>query len=333
MSDLRAVCTHVMWEPDPPPGSPAVSEPIPPLVSIVTPCLNAAQFIEQTIASILAQDYPQIEHIVMDGGSTDGTIDILKRYESHQRFIPGSQKERFMWISEKDGGASDAINRGFAQSRGEIFAYLHADDLYFPGAVSAAVRAFQANPNAAVVYGDADWIDEQGQTIAPYPTRDFDGALFARECFICQPASFIRRDAFENAGGLDPDLHFPFDFELWMRLARIHTMHRVPEKLAVSRMHRTNKTLGNRFKAFHETFQILRKHYGYVAFPWVYAYMCYRADGRDQFFEPFKPSVARYVESLPAGLLMNRSAMWKYFAEWFQVMSWGGFMRRIGART
>ena len=301
-----------MWEPD-------LS-----LVSIVTPCLNSARFIEETVESVLAQDYPRIEYIVMDGGSTDGTIDILRRYQ-----------QRIKWTSETDSGAADAINRGIAQSRGEIFAYLNADDAYLPGAITAAVRAFEANPEADVVYGGGDWIDETGQRIGPYPVRDFDRDLLARECFICQPASFIRRAAFENAGGMDPNLRVTFDYELWMRLARVHQMHRMdaPEALAVSRMHSSNKSLGQRREVFRETFQILLKHYGYVPFQWVYAYLCYRADGRDQFFEPFEPSVARYLESLPAGLAMNRSAMWRYFAEWFRVMSWGGFRRRIGSRT
>jgi glycosyltransferase involved in cell wall biosynthesis len=304
-------------------ASTLISPLVSPLVSIVTPCLNSARFIQATIESVAAQDYPCIEHIVMDGGSADGTLDILQRH--------GSRVERFTWTSEKDRGAADAINRGFAQSHGEIFAYLNADDLYLPGAVTAAVQAFEANPGADVVYGGGNWIDEEGRTVGPYPVRDFDRALLARECFICQPASFIRRPAFENAGGLDPDLHLTFDYELWMRLARIHPMHRIaqPEVLALSRMHTSNKSLGQRREVFQETFRILLKHYGYVPFQWVYAYLCYRADGRDQFFEPFQPSVARYLESLPAGLVMNRSAMGKYFAEWFRVMSWGGLLRRI----
>jgi glycosyltransferase involved in cell wall biosynthesis len=321
-----------MWAPDDSPESSGER----PLVSIVTACLNAERFIEATILSVRAQDYPRIEHIVMDGGSTDGTLDILRRYESRPGLRGSGDQEftqAFTWFSERDSGCADAVNRGFARSHGEIFAYLHADDLYFPGAVTAAVRGFNAHPEAAVVYGDADWVDEDGQTIGPYPTKDFDRVEFANQCFICQPASFIRRDAFQNAGGLDPELQIPFDYELWMRLARIHTMHRVPEKLAASRMHRANKTLGNRQKMFHETFQILKRHFGYIPFAWVYAYRCYRADGRDQFFEPFQPSVVRYLESLPAGLMMNRSAMGKYFAEWFRVMSLGGIRRRIGAKT
>ena len=289
-----------------------------PLVSIVTPCLNAERYIEEAIQSVLAQDYPRIEYLVMDGGSTDGTLDILRRYEG-----------RLHWVSEKDRGTPDAINRGFARTHGEIFAYLNADDAYLPGAISAAVRAFQADPEAAVVYGDAWWVDDAGERIAPYPVRDFDRTLLARECFICQPAAFLRRDAFESAGGMDPEMNLTFDYELWMRLARIHDLRRMEGTLAISRMHRKNKSLGQRREVFRETFRIMRRHYGYVPFQWVYGYLCYNADGRDQFFEPFRPSVFRYLESLPAGLFLNRSAMFRYIAEWFGVMSWSGLLRRL----
>ncbi len=176
---------------------------------------------------------------------------------------------------------------------------------------------------------DAWWVDEAGCRIAPYPVREFDRSLLARECFICQPASFLRREAFENAGGMDPDLHLTFDYELWMRLARVVEMRRIDETLALSRMHASNKSLGQRGEVFRETFRILRRHYGYVPFQWVYGYLCYQADGRDQFFEPFRPSIARYLKSLPSGLWVNRSAMARYLAEWISVMSWAGLRRRL----
>lgn len=298
-----------MWEPDGP------------LVSIVTPVRNAAPFLEETIRSVLAQDYPRIEYIAVDGGSTDGTLDILQRYEG-----------RLRWVSGPDRGAADAINRGFGLSRGDIFAYLNADDLYLPGAVSTAVRSFQTQPTPDVVYGDAWWVDRSGHPIAPYPVRDFDRTLLARECFICQPASFLRRQVFENAGGMDPELNLTFDYELWMRLARTCELRRIEGTLAYSRMHAANKSLGQRRQVFRETFRVLLRHYGYVPFQWIYGYLCYRGDGRDQFFQPFRPSVLRYLESLPAGLFMNRFAMGKYLAEWFRVMSWPGLLRRLRDR-
>jgi glycosyltransferase involved in cell wall biosynthesis len=285
-----------------------------PLVSIVTPCFNAARFIEQTILSVLAQDYPHIEYVVMDGGSTDGTVEILKRYA-----------ERLKFVSAPDQGASDAINRGFALTRGEIFTYVNADDVLLPNAVSTAVKFFEAD----VVYGGAYWIDESGARIAPYPVRDFDPALLARECFICQPASFLRRDAFERAGLMDPSLHLTFDYELWMRMAKKCRFHRIDAALAESRMHRENKSLGQRDAVFRETFRILRRHYSYVPFQWIYCYLCYRTDRRDQFFEPFHPSIRSYLESLPVGLWMNRGSALRYGAEWARVMSWSGFLRRL----
>jgi len=289
-----------------------------PLVSIVTPCLNAAAFLERTIESVLAQDYPKIEYIVMDGGSTDGTLDILRRYEDNLR-----------WVSGPDLGTADAINRGFALSRGEIFTYLNADDEYLPGAVSAAVRAFHADPEASVVYGDACWVDHAGCRIAPYPVRDFDRDLLTRECFICQPASFVRREAFENAGRMDSNLKLTFDYELWMRLARTYEFRRMEGVLALSRMHPANKSLGQRREVFRETFRVMRRYYGYVPFQWIYAYLCNRSDSRDQFFEPLQPSMLRYLESLPTGLFLNRSMPLRYFLEWFEVMSWAGLRRRL----
>lgn len=298
-----------MWAPEP-----IVS----PLISIVTPCLNAARFIEAAVESVLSQDYARIEYIVMDGGSTDGTLEILKRYE-----------DRVTLVSGPDSGAADAIERGFDRSSGTILAWLNADDVYLPSAVSAAVHGFESHADAAVIYGGATWIDESGDAIAPYPVRDFDRPLLARECFLCQPASFFRRDAFENAGGIDPRLNLTFDYELWMRLARTYEFQRIDGELALSRMHAANKTLGWRREVFRETFCVLRRNYGYVPFSWIYGYLCYLADGRDQFFEPLEPSVLRYLQSLPAGLMWNRSAMGRYLAEWLGVMSWAGLARRI----
>ena len=212
---------------------------------------------------------------------------------------------------------------------GTIFTYLNADDVYLPGAISAAVRAFEAYPETAVIYGGGTWIDASGESIAPYPVRDFDPSLLSHECFLCQPAAFFRRDAFENVGGIDPRLDLTFDYELWMRLARIHKFQRIDRELALSRMHAANKSLGRRREVFRETFSVLRRHYGYVPFSWIYGYLCYRADGRDQFYQPLQPSVLRYLQSLPAGLIWNRSSMVRYLVEWLGVMSWAGLTRRI----
>ena len=203
--------------------------------------------------------------------------------------------------------------------------------MLLPGAISAAVEEIERDSDAGAVYGDAWWIDENGRQIRAYPVRDFDSNLLGRECFICQPASLLRSRAFDNAGRLDPDLDLTFDYELWMRLAQIYPLRRIHAPLACSRMHGSNKTLGRRAEVFRETFSILRRHYGYVPFSWVYSYVSHRVDRRDQFFEPLEPSIARYVESLPAGLTVNRQAKARYLAEWAKVMSWAGLRRRLSS--
>ena len=299
-------------------SAPEPSVPVKPgLVSIVTPCLNSARFIRQTIESVAAQDYPHIEHIVMDGGSIDGTLAMLAQYSG------------LTVHSGPDRGAADAINQGFRYSRGEYFTYLNADDVLLPGAISAAVRALEDEPSAAGVYGNASWIDEEGATIGPYPVRDFDPQLLESECFICQPASLLRRSAFAAAGMLNPDLELTFDYEFWMRLARIATLHRTPIPMALSRMHGANKSLGQRSAVLTETFHILRQHYAYVPFRWVYARECHRVDGRDHFFEPPQHSIRLYLKSLPAGLSLNANARLRYAAEGLRFLTWRRFLNYL----
>ena len=286
----------------------------------MTACLNSERFIEQTVLSVLGQDYPRIEYIVMDGGSTDGTLEILRKYEHALR-----------WQSAPDRGTPDAINRGFALGTGEILGFLNADDLYLPGAVSAAVAQFRENQDAAGVYGDAWWIDEAGARITPYPVRDFDRNDLETECFICQPASLFRRAAFENTGGLDPNLNLTFDYDFWLRFTRTHSLQRIDSTLAESRMHRANKSLGQRRAVFRETFRVLKRDCGYVPFAWVYSYLCFRADSRDQFFEPLKPSIPRFLQSLPFGLWLNPGKIGRYLDEWRSIMNGGALRRRLSA--
>jgi glycosyltransferase involved in cell wall biosynthesis len=277
-----------------------------PLVSIVTPAFQAVRFLEETIHSVLAQEYPRIEYLVMDGGSTDGTVALLEKH-----------RDRLKYVTARDGGAAEAINRGFRMCRGSIFAWLNADDLYLPGAVGAAVRRFDASPEAGVIYGQGKWIDENGKDIGPYPTTaPYRPEMLSEECGICQPAAFFRRQAFEAAGMLDPRLHFAFDYDLWMRMARVTTFEAVPELLAASRMHRQNKSLGSRRRVFEENIDILRRHYGYVPVNWVYGSLAHRRDGRDQFFEPLRRSAWLYLAALPAGITYNTRHPWRYLREW-----------------
>ncbi len=276
-----------------------------PLVSVITPSLNAARFLPATIESVLGQDYPRIEYLIMDGGSTDGTLDILRSYAG-----------RLTYFSAPDDGAASAINHGFAKAQGEIVAWLGADDTYLPGAVSRAVEAFALNSDAAAVYGEGYWVGSKGEVLGRYPTAPFDPSMFARDCGICQPACFIRREAMQTVGMLNPALQSSFDYDLWIRLAKRYRFIYVPEYLATSRMHAENKTLGQRKTVFVESMALLSRHYGYVPLQWVYGYLAFLRDQRDQFFEPLRQSVATYLLALPMGLRFNYRHPFRYWAEW-----------------
>jgi glycosyltransferase involved in cell wall biosynthesis len=275
------------------------------------------RYLEATIQSVLNQDYPNIEYVVMDAGSTDETLAILERYRGRLEFHSGP-----------DRGTADAINKGFSRSHGSVFAYLNADDVYLPGAISTAMRSLAAEPGMGVVYGDANWVDEQGRVLAPYPVRPYDAALFSQECFISQPAAFMRREAFELAGRMDPNLQYAYDYDLWIRMSRLYPMRKVDAVLAASRMHKENKTIGQRRRVLRETMRLLELHYGYVPFPPVHAYASYLVDRRDQFFEPLRPSIFKYVLSLLVGLRFNPDQPFRFTREWAAVMSLEGLARR-----
>jgi glycosyltransferase involved in cell wall biosynthesis len=280
-----------------------------PAVSIVTPVLNGAAYIAATVESVLSQKYPAIEYTVVDGGSTDGTLELLEQFAS----------PRLKVLTGRDTGAADAINKGLRASNGDIVAWLNADDFYTsPHTITAAVTALGERPDAAAVYGDGNWVDSGGAILGPYPVRDFDLRLLARECFICQPACFLRRSAVEEAGYLDAGLRTAFDYDLWIRVGKKHPLVRIQagNPLAVSRMHRDNLTLRQRRTVFTECIATLLKHFDYVPFPWVYSYACYLMDGRDQFFEPAKPGLIKYLLSLPMGSAYNRRHLSRYWREW-----------------
>lgn len=280
-----------------------------PLVSIITPSFNAERFLEDTIRSVLAQDYPLLEYIVIDGGSTDGTLEILRSH-GHQ----------LTYLSAPDGGAADAINKGFMRARGEILAWLGADDTYLLGAVSKAVEALVQNPHAAAIYGEGYWTDAAGQVLRRYPTAPYNPAMFASECCICQPTCFFRRHAFEAVGLLNPALRASFDYDLWIRLTKRYPFVHIPDYLATSRMHRENKTLGQRGTVFTESMSLLAQHYGYVPVKWIFGYLSFLRDHRDQFFEPLRPSMATYLRALPVGMRYNYSHPLRYGAEWLSPL-------------
>jgi len=280
-----------------------------PVVSVITPCLNAARFLEDTIQSVLEQDYPEIEYLVIDGGSTDGTLEILR-----------SHGGRLTYFSSSDFGAADAINKGFRKARGDVVAWLNADDTYLPGAVSKAVKALEDNSEAAAVYGEGYWTRSGGEILGRYPTTPCALPGLARECCICQPTCFVRREAVQAVGFLNPSLRTSFDYDLWIRLAKRYRFVHIPEYLATSRMHPENKTLGQRRTVFTESISVLMQHFGYVPVSWIYGYLSFLSDRRDQFFEPLRNSILVYLLALPVGLGYNYAHPAKYIAEWMSAV-------------
>jgi glycosyltransferase involved in cell wall biosynthesis len=232
-----------------------------PLVTVVTPSFNHGRFIRETIESVLGQSYPRVEYLVMDGGSTDETVEILKSYG-----------DRLVWVSEPDGGQTDAINKGWRNARGEIVAYLNSDDTYLPGAIEKAVAALQARPDAGAVYGEGYHVDEGGRVIERYPTEPFDLARLGQTCFICQPTVFLRRDVVERLGYLDPSRRYCMDYDLWIRLARVSRFAFIPEYLATTRMHAATVTSALRGPVHAEILDTVYRHYGRVSSQWVYGY-------------------------------------------------------------
>jgi glycosyltransferase involved in cell wall biosynthesis len=205
-----------------------------PRISIITPSFNQAKYIKETIKSVLAQDYSCLEYLVIDGGSTDGTLEILRQYE-----------ERLSWISEPDEGQAQAINKGFKLAQGEIVAWLNSDDVYLPGALHRVADFFSQHPDLDLVYGDYYVIDSSSKVLLRKKEIPFDyNILLYGLDYISQPATFFRRSVFKKVGYLDESLHYGLDWEYWLRLAsRGCKLVLIPHYLAAIRWQPQAKTL------------------------------------------------------------------------------------------
>jgi GT2 family glycosyltransferase len=217
------------------------------LVSIVTPSYNQASYLEHTIQSVLEQDYPRIEYIVVDGASTDNSFEIIKRYNDRLAY----------WISEKDSGQAEAINKGFTRANGDILGWLNSDDYYLPGTVSAVVQCFEENPDAVMIYGDMMAVDGMGQTmnVLKYKQLSLEDLL----CFqiIGQPSVFFRRSALEKTGLLDTSFHFMLDHHLWIRLTQQGRILHVPQVWSAARYHPQAKNRAKAAEFGREAFRVL----------------------------------------------------------------------------
>jgi glycosyltransferase involved in cell wall biosynthesis len=224
-----------------------------PLVSIVTPSFNQASFLEETICSVLDQDYEHLEYIIVDGGSTDGSSEIIQQYADRLAW----------WVSEPDKGQTDAINKGFAKANGDILAWLNSDDTYLKGAVSDAAAYLQAHPDVGAVYGDSNLINESGEVLGKFPARQTDYQRLMRGyVHIPQQATFFRGDLWRKVGPLDPSFFFAMDYDLWVRLSREAPLQYYPCLWANFRLHEDAKSVESDDRCWPEMVKVHRREGG-----------------------------------------------------------------------
>lgn len=255
-------CPTLAELPPPPPGrtgwpwteeSPPLPDTMPdgspwPLVGIVTPSFNQGQFVEETIRSVLLQGYPNLEYIIIDGGSTDESIGIIRKYEPWLAY----------WVSEKDRGQSHAINKGFERATAEVLAWLNSDDFYWPGAFGIAVQALHDNPSAGLVYTDCDYVDQATDTSTRIRVVDRSLAEMLRDgnC-VTQQTAFFTKEALDRVGPLREDLHMIMDYDLWIRMKKFYDVVALSGvSLGVFRHHSTSKTVSAEYRQLPEFLRV-----------------------------------------------------------------------------
>lgn len=221
-----------------------------PLVSVVIPSLNQREFIEQSIVSVLGQGVPGIEVLVVDGGSTDGSVDVIRKYEGQLAY----------WVSEPDRGQASAINKGFRRARGRILAWLNSDDFYLPGALRRVVERVSSLGDRALVYGGCLQFIEGGGEAWARPTQPFDASRLRHHDFVVQPAAFWTRALWDGAGELDETMTYAFDWDWFIRAAQLCAFTPVPEYLACYRIHRGHKTGTGGAARFAEVVGVVSRH-------------------------------------------------------------------------
>jgi glycosyltransferase involved in cell wall biosynthesis len=225
-----------------------------PLVSIITPSYNQGHYLEETICSVLAQDYPNIEYIIVDGASKDNSVKIIRKYADRLAW----------WVSEKDKGHADALNKGFSHATGEILAWLNSDDTYTsPRVVSEAVEFLQANPHAGMVYADANLTDDSGSVIGAFPAKQTSySAMLKGSVHIPQATTFFRASLYQQVGPLSLALFFGFDYDLWVKLAKVSEVHYLPHLWANFRLHEAGKSVVNDDRCYPDMIRVVERETG-----------------------------------------------------------------------
>lgn len=244
-----------LWAPYAPASAPPalpLADPALPLVSVVTPSFNQGRFIGETIASVLGQEYPNLELWVIDGGSTDETLDVLRSF---------AHDPRLRWLSEPDRGQSDAINKGWARCRGHVLAWLNADDTYLPGAVATQVAALLADSDAGAVYGDARYTDAAGRPLGLIAGRPYDPLAVLRLEIPVQPTVFLRRELVARLGPLSLERRYSMDTDYWARAIRHAPLRRSRAEVATYRLHEASKTVSQQAGFYREWLAIAEEFF------------------------------------------------------------------------
>ena len=290
-------------------------------ISLVTPSLNQGKFIRATIESVLEQNYPHLDYHVQDGGSTDGTLTVLRSYDG-----------RVPFVTEKDAGQADAINKGLANATGDVLGYLNSDDVLRPGALAAVGEAFAADPDLVFVGGRASDLNEVGAEVSPYLVRPDAIERLADACFIAQPAAFFRRSVWDEIGPFDASLHHTMDYDYWLRIAAKYPASRMKfldRDLAGCRMHADAKTVAGWTRALEEIMDLVKRRTGYVSLWWCVAKWDHLTDGRSQATDPhpvpwraYPPAIAEFLRRNPIRL-------------WGRGLSgaFGALAKRLGAQA
>lgn len=261
-----------------------------PKISIVTPSFNQGPYIEKTIRSVLLQGYPNLEYFIIDGGSTDGSVDIIKKYEPWLDY----------WVSEKDRGQSHAVNKGFQRATGELLGWLNSDDWYADGALFTAAAAYLDDPAVGAVYGQGHIVDKFGAVTHTPKLMPIDKQSlleWANGSDFMQPSCLFTKKAWLDCGPLDEGLHYSLDVDLWLKIAGKYRFRKIDDLLSYSLLHQDAKTTAMRNAMFADLVVVLIRHGGEAQARRILDHFVARLDQADELLS-FADRIPAFVKKL-----------------------------------